>query len=233
MKFDLILYFASPYEALAGKANGLQDLAVEYPTRSVWDSLSRSLEQLGATDENSILGIFLLRAAQNTQRRLDQCQTASYVVAYRPLLRVERALAETLTIPKSPRNELEHFVNFPAPPAGERVTDFSRAAVLSWQRSTVMMANLTNAMGGEFMGILMPTPWIHPSGLLPPHSTPDQVAYYSKKFRRSPKKCDERALTCEQGAWIWSMHRTFLMTFRWRQSTGIKVIISTKWGLTS
>jgi hypothetical protein len=37
-------------------------------------------------------------------------------------------------------------------------------------------------MGGEFMGILMPTPWIHSSGLLPPHSTPDQVAYYSKEI---------------------------------------------------
>jgi hypothetical protein len=182
MKFDLVLYFASPYEALAGKANGLTDLAVEYPARSTWESLSRSLEQLAATDERSILGIFFLRAAQNTQQRLDRCQTASCVVAYRPLLRVERALAEMLSVSKSPRNELAHFVNFPAPPAGENVTDFSHAAVLSWQRSTVIMENLTKGMGGEFMAILMPTPWIHPSGLLPPHSTPDQVAFYAKEI---------------------------------------------------
>jgi hypothetical protein len=182
MKFDLVLYYTSPYEALSAKTNGLTGLAVEYPSRSVWESLSRSLEQLAATDEVSVLGIFFLRAAQNTQRRLDQCQTASCIVAYRPLLKFERAVAEMLSAGKSSRDELEHFVNFPAPPATEKVTDFDRAAVLSWQRSTVMMADLTKVTGGQFMGILMPTPWIHPSGLLPPHSTPDQVAYYSKEI---------------------------------------------------
>ena len=88
-----------------------------------------------------------------------------------PLLRVERTLAEMLSVSKSPDNELAHFVNYPAPPAAENITDFSRAAVLSWHRSTVMMANLTRVIGGGFMGILMPTPWIHASGLLPPHSS--------------------------------------------------------------
>lgn len=181
MRFDTVLYFASAYEALTGKENGRSGLAIEYPA-GVWTSVSNSLDQLVATNEFAVLGVFFLRAAQSTQRRLDQCQTAACVVVHRPLLRLERALAGALSAIGKPATDQAHFVHDPAPPAAERVSDMTSASVLSWRRSTRMMSDLAKASGGDFLGILMPTPWIHASGALPPHSTPDQVAFYAKEI---------------------------------------------------
>lgn len=178
--FDLVLYFATVQEPIGALANTQSGLAADFPTSSVWLNMSLSLDQVSEASPGALLGLFALRRAQATKAQVEACETASCLMVHRPLLKVERWLADKLLMnsQQDPRN-LPHFVNFPSPvhPTGPDRYD---NLVQQWTVACRMMAVLTRLQGGTYVQVIMPTPWVHGGDPLPWQMAPQVPALYAQ-----------------------------------------------------
>jgi len=176
-KFDLVLYLAAVNEPIASLANTQSGLAADFPTGSLWLSMSVSLDQAAAAHPGTLLGLLALQYAQSMQHQIEACETASCVMVNRPLLKLARSLSDVLVINSGNPYELAHFVSFPAadhPTGPDRYDEVVR----QWQNASRMMAALTRLSGGAFVEIILPTPWVHPSHRLPWPVEPPVTALY-------------------------------------------------------
>lgn len=189
IKLDLVLYYPAINEVIAGKANTIDHLAIEYPTASIWLPLTRNLEAISGENITGLLSVLILRMSQEAQNWSANCVFASCTVIARPLLSVGRGMSDRLLAMKGDAPTVSRFVNFPAP-AGNG-NDPYNAAVVSWQRSVDAMAIAAETMGARYVEILLPNPWVHPSGKFPASSTEAERELYGREAKPVARKMAE------------------------------------------
>lgn len=166
MKVDAVIYYATAQELVAGAGNmrSPNPVAIEYPT--LWLSLTSSLDAGADDDSAGLARLVALRAAQQIERRIDWCMLASCVVLHRPLVKLARWVEERAVAWKSSRKKDSHFVTYAsARPSSDPMGD----TAISWKSATFLMRRIAREMAAQFHVIVLPSPWVHPSGRAPTH----------------------------------------------------------------
>lgn len=187
MKFDLVLFLGAGNEAVAGAWNAEQGQSVAFPVTHTWTHVTHSLEQMSDTGEAAILAFLFQRGAQKTQARLAQCRWASCLVLNRGLLKVQTAAVRALGGGGTVPDEARHFMADPIGPeirAGAGTGTGAAAGIArSWLQSCRLMAAAVRQSGGRYVQVLMPSPWVHPSGRNPYESTAEERAEESEHYK--------------------------------------------------
>jgi hypothetical protein len=162
-KLDLVVYFASVQDTLSTVFNEESGLAPEYPTIGVWQGLTRNIERVADASFGSLAQLWLLQVRQATQRRLDQCRTASCLVVLRPILKLQTFLSGGLETRGSAIAAPTHFITYYSlHPGSHDPSLYYNHAIASWQRATTLMATLAEAAGAEFAEVLLPSSYVLP-----------------------------------------------------------------------
>jgi hypothetical protein len=173
MRIDLALSFGAANEVFNGKLGMEQGWSAAFPLIHTWEPLTRSLEPSAVTDERALLGQLFTRLAANARGRIEGCRLASCIALNRMVAKGGGWLGRALT-PVDEDAQFRHFARDPLGAAArEPVLPFLARL---WQRATLMMAAATRETGGRFLGLLMPSPWVHPSGRPPYDSTAEEAA---------------------------------------------------------
>jgi hypothetical protein len=175
MKFDVVVFFATPQSLASAAENVRYGLAADYPDYSAWLGLTRALEEQAAAEPIDLLNLTLAAGARRAQSWIDGCGMASCVVALRPLLNIQKSFRDKLG-PRTVSIEKEqpHFFSAsppdPEPDTGKRYLQ----ALGNWQRSVELMDEVTRQSGAAFFMYLLPSPWDHPSGNEPKIASSDR-----------------------------------------------------------
>jgi hypothetical protein len=186
MRFDMVVLLGTTQEVGSGVANVELGLSLDFPASSVWTAMTQALERQASDRPGDLLGLSINAAAKDTESLIDRCGIATCMVLLRPVLSIERTLAERLAPPQRTRiTDAPHF--FTARPqlstAGRE--GVYQQAIALWRRSVGLMAETARASGAAFWMILLPNPWDHDSKLEPKVADEKTRAMVRDDARRS------------------------------------------------